>query len=260
MPLPMARGFRRGLRWPGMRRDPVRFTDASGTPVVGTLRETGCRAGVVLTHGIVGSRGMPELEALASALEGIRDVLSIDVRGHGDGPGRFTWGRDEWMQVEAAARHLGAPDRPVAAVGFSFGGYHTAKAAIAGAPFDRVALVGAPFDFRLYDRMPLNRALWRHLPLMIRRRRRLPRVERLPRMRERGLEARDLARIAVPTLVVHGEDDWLISRRHAEAFAAAIPRSTFLEIERGLHAEYLMQSSPEVFVGALREFLSWPRG
>jgi pimeloyl-ACP methyl ester carboxylesterase len=241
-----------------MRRDPVQFTDASGTPVVGTLRETGCRDAVVLTHGIVGSRRMPELEALATALEGARDVLSIDVRGHGDGPGRFTWGRDEWMQVDAAARHLGAPARRVAAVGFSFGGYHTAKAACSGAPFDRVALVGAPFDFRLYDRMPLSRALWRHLPLMLRRRRRLPRVERLPRMRDRGLDARDLSRIAVPTLVVHGEDDWLVSRRHAESFAAAIPGSTFLEIERGLHAEYLMQSSPEVFVEALRGFLTRP--
>jgi pimeloyl-ACP methyl ester carboxylesterase len=236
-----------------MRRDPVQFADASGTPVVGTLRETGCRAAVVLTHGIVGSRGMPELEALAGALEVTRDVLSIDVRGHGDGPGRFTWGRDEWMQVEAAARYLGAPARPVAAVGFSFGGYHTAKAALSGAPLDRVVLVGAPFDFRLYDRMPLNRALWRHLPLMIRRRRRLPRVERLPRMRER-----DLSRITVPTLVVHGADDWLVSRRHAEAFAAAIPRATFLEIERGLHAEYLMQSSPGALVRALREFLTLP--
>jgi pimeloyl-ACP methyl ester carboxylesterase len=241
-----------------MRRDPVNFLDGSGTPVVGTLREGGRRGAVVLTHGIDGSRRMPELEALGEALEGTRDVLSIDVRGHGDGPGRFTWGRDEWMQVAAAARFLGAPERPVAAVGFSFGGYHTAKAACAGAPFDRIALVGAPFDFRLYDRMPLSRALWRHLPLMIRRRRRLPRVERLPRMRERALHASDLSRIAVPTLVVHGSDDWLVSRRHAEAFAAAIPGATFLEIEGGLHAEYLMQSSPSILVDALRGFLTRP--
>ena len=241
-----------------MRRDPVTFSDASGTPVVGTLRESGRPAGAVLVHGIVGSRTLPELEALGDALQDLRDVLTIDVRGHGEAPGRFTWGRDEWMQVEAAARWLGAPERPVAAIGFSFGGYHAAKAAFSGAPLERLALVGAPFDFRLYDRMPLSRALWRHLPLMVRRRRRLPRVERLPRMRERALHASDLSRIAVPTLVVHGSDDWLVSRRHADAFAAAIPGSTFLEIEGGLHAEYLMQSSPKIFVEALRGFLTRP--
>lgn len=256
MPIRMAPGFSPGLRSPAMQRDPVTFADDTGTPVVGTLRERGRKGAVVLTHGIVGSRRMPELERLGEALERSRDVLSIDVRGHGDGPGRFTWGRDEWRQVFAAARFLGAPARPVAAVGFSFGGYHTAKAAAAGAPFDRMALVGAPFDFRLYDRMPLGRALWRHLPLMIRRRRRLPRVEPLPRMRERGLKESELRGIAVPTLVVHGSDDWLVSRRHAEAFARAIPDARFLEIDGGLHAEYLMQSSEAVLVEALSKFLA----
>lgn len=234
----------------------VVFPDGAGQEVVGTLWAAGRPSAVVVVHGIVGSRTMPEIEALALSLRDRLDVLAIDVRGHGDGPGRFTWGRDEWMQCEAAARFLGAPEREVSAIGFSFGGYHVAKAASRGAPFSRIVLVGAPSDLRVFDHFPLSRELWRHLPLMLRRRRKITRLERLPRLKERELKDEELSRIAVPALVVHGTDDWLITRRHAERFATTIPEASILDVEGGLHAEYLLQSSARELTGALRGFLS----
>jgi pimeloyl-ACP methyl ester carboxylesterase len=235
-------------------RDPVTIRDG-GTTVVGTLRDGGRATAVLIVHGIVGSRRMPEIESLAAELASRHDTLAIDVQGHGDGPGRFTWGRDEWKQVVAAAAWLTQGGREVAAIGFSFGGYHVAKAAARGAPLARIVLVGAPADLLVFDHVPLPRDVLAHLPLMLRRRRKLPRCERLPRLREREIGDEELARIAIPALVVHGGADWLVLRRHAERYAARLRAARLLEIPGGLHAEYLVSSHREPFSRAVGDFL-----
>lgn len=235
-------------------RDPVTIDDRS-TTVVGTMLDGGRRSGVVIVHGIVGSRRMPEIVSISEALASRHDTLAIDVHGHGDGPGRFTWGRDEWRQVAAAAAWLAAGGRRVAAVGFSFGGYHVAKAASRGARLARIALVGAPVDLQVFDHVPLARDLIAHLPAMLRRRRKLPRCERLPRLRDRALGDEELSRIVAPALVVHGTADWLVLRRHAERYAARLRDARLVEIPGGLHAEYLVASHRDALVGILEEFL-----
>lgn len=237
-------------------RDPVSIPDPSGAGIVGTLWDAGRDAAVVLVHGLVGSRRMPEILRLAEALALGLDVLAIDTRGHGDGPGRFTWGRDEWSQVAAAAAWLAQRGRRAAAVGFSFGGYHVAKAAARGVGLERIALVGAPVDLDVLDHVPFGPDFWRHVPAMLRRRRKVPRCERLPRLRDRALTDGELGAIRAPTLVVHGGADWLILRRHAERYATAIPDARLVVVPDGLHAEYLVDSHPEVLTEALAEFLA----
>jgi len=224
--------------------------------VVGTLRDAGRRSGVVIVHGIVGTRKLPEIEAVAEALAGEHDTLAVDVLGHGDAPGRFTWGREEWRQVDAAARRLAAGGRRVAIIGFSFGGYHAIRAVARGAPVDRIALVGAPADRRILDHFPLGPSFWRHLPTMLRRRRRLPRFETLYWPRTHVLSDDEIARVRCPVLVIHSTGDWLVSRRHAKRYLALLPSARYLEIPGGFHAEYLMASDPRALVSALRDFLS----
>jgi pimeloyl-ACP methyl ester carboxylesterase len=234
----------------------LRLEDASGVPIAGTFHDRGRSSGVVVVHGIVGSRRMPELQTVVEALAERHDVLSIDVRGHGDTGGRFTWGREEWRQVDAAARFLREAGRSAAAVGFSFGGYHAARAAARGAPIDRLVLVGAPVDLKVLDHFPLGPDFWRHAPAMLRRRRRIPRVDwRFP-IRRNALPVEELARIAARTLVIHGGRDFLISRRHAERYAAEIPDARLHEIPGGLHAEYLMASHPAQTLEAIGAFLA----
>src|SRR6185503_1160487 len=149
----------------------------SGAPVVGTLLDGGRSSGVVLVHGIVGFRKMNEILRVARSLSSAHDVLAIDALGHGDAGGRFTWGREEWKGVAAAARFLKEGGRTVAVVGFSFGGYHAARAAAREASIDRLVLVGAPVDLKVLDHFPLGLDFWRHAPAILRRRRRVPRVE-----------------------------------------------------------------------------------
>lgn len=235
--------------------DPVTIRDGSGPDVVGTLVDGRRDRGVLLVHGLVGFRQMPEIVAVTEDLAVDRDVLAIDVQGHGDAPGRFSWGRDEWRQVAAAAAFLASGGRRVAAVGFSFGGYHVARAAARGAPMRQIALIGAPVDTRVFDHFPFGRDFWRHVPPALRRRRRLPRLGRPSRFAESEIPEAELAAIELPALVVHCGADWLITRRHAERYATEIRGARLVEIPGALHAEYAVWSHRERLVATIREFL-----
>jgi len=209
----------------------------------------------VVVHGILASRTLPAIVATAEALAREHDVLTIDVRGHGADSGRFTWGREEWRGVAAAARHLAEGGRRVSAVGFSFGGYHAVRAALAGAPIERLVLVGAPVDLAVADHFPFGAGFWHHVPWFVRRRRCRPRFEWPRRLRERAIAKAELALVRAPALVVHGTADWLVTRRHAEAFSASIPGSRLVEFPGGLHAEYLVESHPEAFFDGISRWL-----
>ncbi|HEX4823928.1 MAG TPA: alpha/beta fold hydrolase [Candidatus Polarisedimenticolaceae bacterium] len=217
-----------------------------------TLWDAGRPSGVVLVHGLLGRRTMHEIVAIAELLAERHDVLALDVRGHGETPGRFTWGREEWREVAAGVDHLAATGRRVAVVGFSFGGFHAVRAAAHGAPIERLALIGAPADLRVLDHFPLGPKLWRHLPAMRGRGRRRLSAE-IPR--RSSLRDDELARVKIPVLVVHGEGDWLISERHARRLAGALSASKRLDIPGGFHGEYLVHSHGRELAEALREFL-----
>jgi pimeloyl-ACP methyl ester carboxylesterase len=235
--------------------DPCTIRDDDGTEVVGTFRDGGRTSGIVLVHGVLCDRNLGQMSLVAEALADEHDTLAIDVLGHGDSPGWFTWGRDEWRQINAAARYLVDGGRRVSVIGFSFGGFHSARAASRGAPIDRLVLVGAPVDMKVHDHWPFTGRLWRHMPVMLRRRRRMTWLGWPTALHRSSFTDDELAAIRARTLVVHGADDWLISRRHAERYAGFIPDATLHEIPGGFHAEFLLDSSPEAFIRVVRPFL-----
>jgi pimeloyl-ACP methyl ester carboxylesterase len=234
--------------------DPLVLRDDAGVPFTGTFRDAGRSTGVVVVPGFTGWRRLREIDAIANRLALEHDVLSIDVRGHGDTPGRFTWGREEWRQVVGAARFLAVGGRRVAAVGFSMGGYHALRAAAREALFERIAVVGAPADLAVLD-LDLGRRLRRHLPIMLSRRRRFFRCELPPRPSRSTLSDAELEAVGAEVLVIHGEGDFLVRRRHAERIVAALRQARLVEIEGGLHAEYLVRSHPNELFDNLTEFL-----
>ena len=81
------------------------------------------------------------------------------------------------------------------------------------------------------------------------------RVEWLPAGKEAALPDEELRAVNVPALVVHGSDDWLISSRHADRYAAMLPSVRRLDIPRGLHGEYLVTSHGDALIEAIRSFL-----
>jgi len=231
------------------------FATADGITLRGTKRTAGSRRRVVLVvPGIFLHRESVEHRAVADRLSAVADVVTLDVRGHGDSGGAFTWGVREPDDLAAVAAALRRDYDRVGGLGFSFGGHHVGMAAALHRAFDAVALVAAPRNLFLLDHNFLTAGLVRSAPLILHRARRRTRLA-FPRRPPVPL-ARVVARIApVPLLVAHGAADWLIPRSHAEElFARAGEPKTILMIERALHAENILLDDPEPLLSALEAF------
>lgn len=217
----------------------------------------GGRDAILVAPGIFMHRDSPEHLLLSARLAAHADVLTLDVRGHGDSGGTFSFGAREpqdLAEIAAALRHDYAR---VLGLGFSFGGYHTCVAAALHGAFDAIALVGTPHRLFIFDHNFVNRGLLRSLGPMLRRRRRPARaLFSLPW--RRPVPSRLISRVAPrPLLIVHGEDDWLIPPKHASRlFEAAREPRRLVRIPRGLHAENMLSVDPAPLLEALESFVA----
>lgn len=233
---------------------PESFRTSDGFTLRGTRRVTGSRRVVVVSPGIFLHRESVEHRALGRRLSRIADVLTLDVRGHGDSEGAFTWGVREPDDVAAVAFALRRDYDRVGGLGFSFGGHHVGMAAALHRAFDAVALVAAPRNLFLLDHNFLTAGLLRSAPLILRRERRRTRLG-FP-LRPPASLAGAIGRIApVPLLVAHGTADWLVPGSHARTlFARAGEPKQLVMIEGGLHAETILVDNPEPLLAALEAF------
>jgi pimeloyl-ACP methyl ester carboxylesterase len=231
------------------------FETRDGVALRFTRHATGSRAVILVAPGIFMHRESDEHRLLAGRLAEIADVVRVDVRGHGDSGGAFTFGVEEPEDLAELATLLRRDYDRVAGLGFSFGGYHTCVAAARHACFDAVALVGTPHRLFILDHNFLTAGLVRSVKPMAERRRRPTRVA--PRVLPRRPAPSELvSRIAPrPLLIVHGADDWLIPAKHARRlYEKAGEPKTLVLIERGLHAENMLADEPEALIAPLARF------
>jgi pimeloyl-ACP methyl ester carboxylesterase len=215
---------------------------------------------VLVVPGLFMRRDCAEHRLLAERLSDFADVVTLDVRGHGDSDGSFSGGFREPIDLAALSCELRRTYARVSAVGFSFGGYHVAAAAARYRAFDAVALVAAPSTFRLWDRRFLSGGLVRGIRVALRR-------HRAARLSFSAFRRRppDLLRIIeqvapTPLLIVHGTGDWLVPSTQAQALylAAAQPKSLLL-IEGARHAESVVVDRADLLVAGLAKLLGSER-
>lgn len=233
------------------------FTTRDGVDIRYTHHGAGHRAAIVVAPGIFMHRDSPEHQAVAARLLAVADVVTLDLRGHGDSGGSFSWGAQEPLDVADLAATLRPAYRRVGGLGFSFGGYHVAVAAALHRPFDAVAIVAAPRSLFILDHNFLTSGLKRSLPLMLRRRRRLTRVSLRPPY-GRPAPASLVDQIApVPLLIAHGTADWLIPPTHGRTlYDNAREPKRLLLVEGGLHAEYMLAEDAEALLGPVAAFFA----
>lgn len=231
------------------------FRTRDGVVLRYTRRGTGKPTAILVSPGILMHRESDEHRLLAERLSAAADVVTVDVRGHGDSQGAFTFGVKEPEDVAELAAHLRGRYERLGGLGFSFGGYHTAIAAARHHCFDAVALVGTPHRLFILDHNFLTPGLARSVPLMLRRRRRTTRL-RPAALLGREAPSNVVAGIApAPLLIAHGTDDWLIPADHARVlFDRAAEPKRLLLIPGGLHAEYILTTEPDSLIGPLRRF------
>jgi pimeloyl-ACP methyl ester carboxylesterase len=233
------------------------FRAPDGVALRYTRRRSGSPRVVIVSPGIFMHRDGDEHRLLAERLLAVADVVTLDVRGHGDSGGAFTFGVREPEDLAAFAASLRGEYQAVGGLGFSFGGFHTLVAAARHRVFDAVATVAAPHRLFILDHNFLTPALLRGLTYTLRRRRRPTRLSIAPGGMP-PVPSRLVGSIApVPLLVAHGASDWLIAPSHARRLfeAAGEPRELLL-LEKGLHAENILADDPEPLVRALLDFFS----
>ena len=230
------------------------FRAPDGVTLRATRLGAGSRRVILVAPGIFLHRESVEHRLLARRLAGVADVVTLDIRGHGDSDGAFSWGVKEPADVAAVARGLRERYDRVGGLGFSFGGHHVGMAAALERPFDAVALVAAPRNLFLLDHNFLTAGLLRSLPLIARRRRRPTRVALS--LRPPAALAGVVDRIATtPLWIAHGAADWLIPPSHARAlYARAGEPKSLIVLERALHAENMLVDDPEPLLAPLLEF------
>jgi pimeloyl-ACP methyl ester carboxylesterase len=235
------------------REESLRVPD--GTLLRYTLRESGAERLLVVSPGIFMDRANEEHIRLARVLAELADVVTLDVRGHGDSGGAFSFGVKEPADLAALAASLRPRYSRVGGLGFSFGGLHTVVAAARYRCFDAVALVGTPHRLFLLDHNFLTWGLLRSLPFTLRRRRRWTRLALWPGGRP-PTPSRLVGLVApVPLLLIHGSADWLVSPVHARRLfrEAGDPRELVI-VERGLHAENMLAADPDPLLRSLLDF------
>jgi fermentation-respiration switch protein FrsA (DUF1100 family) len=234
------------------------FRADDGVELMLTRRGRGARRAIVVAPGLFTHREVPEHRALAARLTEIADVFTLDVRGHGESGGAFTWGVQEPADVATLARRLRCEYARVGGLGFSFGGYHVGAAAARFQVFDAVAMVATPRSFFIVDRHFLLRGIVRSMRAVRNRRGTLRRFSIVPpRGPRRPTAAEIVPGIApAPLLIAHGTADWLLGTHHAhDLFSRATDPKSLLLVEGGSHAEGMMIAHPEALSVPLMAFL-----
>lgn len=199
--------------------------------------------GVVVAHGLTGSRRRAPLRRAVAALARTAGVVSFDFRGHGRSTGASTVGHLEVRDLAAAvdwAYALG--HRRVATVGFSMGAAVALRHAAAYRTAAAVAAVSGPSRWYYRGTPAMRRVHW---VISTGPGRFTGRMLRQTRIAGRGWdpepEPPDLAaaRLSpVPLLIVHGDHDPLFPVEHAESLYAAASHPKELWLEAGFgHAE-----------------------
>jgi uncharacterized protein len=199
---------------------------------------------VLLAHGFAANRRKPAYARLADGLASRLPVLALDLRGHGGSAGWCTLGDREALDVEAGVAWLHAMGhRRVVVVGLSMGGTAVLHAASNGLEVEGVVTISAPARFRDEPENDPTRRLKRIWESPSQRQMmrfglgvRLAGPARWRRPEHPVLMA---ARVRVPTLVVHGEDDAYFPVADAEGLASAVagPARLWMEPAGFGHAE-----------------------
>lgn len=196
----------------------------------------------VLVPGFTQHIAQPRVHRISAWLSSHGGVISLDLRGHGRSSGVSTLGRHEILDVAAAvawARTLGY--RSVVTVGFSMGASVAVRHAALLGDVDAVASVSSPGQWFYRGTPPMR--LLHHLVLTPVGRATL-RAARGVRVSPTQWEApypidpvAAAAKVKVPLLVVHGDNDHYFPAHHGWRIHAAAPRSTLWLVPGFGHAE-----------------------
>jgi pimeloyl-ACP methyl ester carboxylesterase len=240
----------------------LRTLASDGVPIAYTLWRRPSRELLILAPGFWRRRLARENLYLATHFARLGyDVAALDFRGHGDSGGKYAFGMDEALDVEAVVNELVGPGRPYSRftiIGLSMGGSIAAEALarFPDLPCRALVMISSPADVKSLKPRPLSRDAIRQLRL--RHALRMPRIaiRHLRGPKPRAVEA--VARLTMPKLIVTSETDWLVDPSHGRELAerAAAPVDhVHLDLPGSLHADSLVKFVPLTLLRLLDRWL-----
>lgn len=242
------------------------YIDIDGMPTWTEIRGTGtAERTVVLLHGGLGNSD-DLLETIGPDLEGAFRIVAFDRRGHGrtsDTGDPFHY--DDMMR-DAVAVIERCATTPVHLVGWSDGGIVALLVALRRPDLvDRLVLIGTNFHVDgvhqpdVADDSPVAAAMFAayaerspdgpdHFPIVARKFTTMISTEP-------ELTVDDLAEVAVPTLVLVGDDD-LVRLDHTVALYESLPAGQLCVIPGSSHAVVL--EHPQLVAATITRFLQGP--
>lgn len=213
---------------------------------------------VIVAPGYAQHSSTASMQTLASALTATADVLIMDFRGNGASGGRFTFGAEEYRDLQPALEWAEQYD-DVSLLGFSLGAYHAIRASEAfPGRVRRLLLVSCPTSVE--EIVTSGGAFWNPLTLLFRS------VKfRYPPENDQGFRwgwpfaakpdsAALAARLAVPCHFLVGGKDALVFEGLSRKVYEAVPGlKTWTRFENGVHAEEMFMQFPE-------DFMAWLAG
>ncbi|MDD4202296.1 MAG: alpha/beta fold hydrolase [Candidatus Omnitrophica bacterium] len=214
---------------------------------------------VIIVHGFYNSKDSELLDALAVHLSTNHDVVSMDLRGHGKSEGLFSWTVHEANDVEAVLKAIDQGYEKVVLIGFSLGGsICTNVVAKTNYKVDTFICVSAPSDF---DKVDFK---WWELDfendicysLVSSKGRKGKGVRPGPWWKKKDKPIDNVHKIKVPILFIHGDNDWVVDKRHSlELYKKATAKKQIKIIDKGPHAEYLLRKNKEEFCSNIDQWL-----
>ncbi len=221
---------------------------------------------LLFLHG--GAGDIENFNALLPMFADDYHIVGIDSLGHGKstlGPNDLSYKRLQ-LDVEAVARHLQL--KQIDIIGFSDGGVVAYRLAAAGnIPIRRIVTIGATWslsDAELMEQIVADMTLqdWkRYFFDDYQRLNPQPDFERFVKCvtemwidkTQDGYPLASVERIAVPTLIIRGNDDFCLPLESAVELAAKIENSLLFNIPFAPHDAY--RKYPHFFEAVTKEFL-----
>ena len=243
-----------------------KFTISSedGVLVAGThIRSGPTRLGypistiIIIVHGICCFRKYPQIMALARDISSKYDVLTIDMRGHGESSGEWTGGRKERADIRVAieyAKWLGY--KKIGLIGFSAGGIASMGEEARNPALNAMVLVSmlsSPDKVKsgggglLCTNLVAIQAIGKVIVLPMGARLGLPIKVTSP--------LAVLNKINCPILFIHGRNDWVIESEQSQIlYNLANEPKKILILNSAEHAEALYWDKPKEFYSAVMDW------
>lgn len=212
---------------------------------------------IIIAHGFYNSKDSVLLKKLAKNLSDEYDVFMFDFRGHGQSSGLFSWLTNEEKDLEAVLDYLDGKYEKIGLVAFSLGGSVSINTLAQREGVDSLVCVSVPSELEKIDYKLLELS-WEDdvvYTMFNKEGKKGKGVRPGPFWLKKKKPIKQVGKIKIPILYIHGDKDWVIKLWHSEVlYEETNSKKKLIIIEGGPHAEYLMKDFSKEFTEEVKKW------